>query len=114
MNRFLCLLIAIVVLGGCVTTSTLYNWNAYNNRSYGYLKNADEMSLDALLEVYELIVNNPTGTRNVPPPGVMADYGYFLIQKNEVDKGRELLQKEMATYPESRPFIERILKMLES
>ncbi len=114
MNRFICALFATLVLGGCVATPNLYNWNKYNDRSYSYLKNADEASVESLLEVYETIINNPSGTRNVPPPGVMADYGYFLIQKNEVEKGRTLLLKEMETYPESRPFVERILKMLES
>jgi hypothetical protein len=114
MNRFIITIFATFFLSGCVVTPTLYDWNKYNDRSYNYLKNADEMSMEGLLAVYELIINNPKGTRNVPPPGVMADYGFFLIQKNEVEKGRELLEKEMLTYPESRPFVERILNMLES
>lgn len=114
MNRYIITILAAVVLGGCVVTPSLYNWNKYNDRSYSFLKNADDASRDGLLAVYESIINNPTGTRNLPPPGVMADYGFFLIQMNEVEKGRILLQKEMATYPESRRFVERILKMLES
>lgn len=114
MNRHIFTTLLASVLIGCVATPNLYNWNKYNDRSYGYLKNADDTSIEGLLAVYESIINNPSGTRNVPPPGVMADYGFFLIQKNEVEKGRVLLEKEMATYPESRPFVERILKMLES
>ena len=47
------------------------------------------------------------------PPGVYADYGYILLQIGKTDEGKELLMKEVELYPESKIFIDRILKMLE-
>ena len=49
----------------------------------------------------------------MPPPGVCADYGYLLIKKGEVEKGKELLVKETILYPESKLFIDMILKRFE-
>jgi hypothetical protein len=47
------------------------------------------------------------------PPGVYADYGFILLQASKTDQGREMLEREVALYPESKQFIDRILKLIE-
>ena len=46
-------------------------------------------------------------------PGVYADYGFFLLQKGKMKEAKENLNKEIVLYPESKVFIDRILKMIE-
>ena len=46
-------------------------------------------------------------------PGVYADYGFVLLQANKTEEGKAMLLKEVALYPESKIFIDRILKIIE-
>jgi hypothetical protein len=91
----------------------LYSWYNYNATSYAYLKNADEASTQQLLETYQKIIEKQKGERASVPPGVHADYGFLLLKLNKTTEGKSMLAKEMEIYPESKVFIERILKMLE-
>lgn len=108
----------------------------YEDRFYdAYGKHQTPESLCAMLRVYEDMVQNPGGERGVVPPGICAEYGYLLLKPEtaaafaESASGRErriydrtdyaayfpeyglkLLQKEMELYPESRKFVEPLLK----
>lgn len=107
----------ILVLGfaatACSVTKPLYDWKGYDDAVYVYSKNHSDQSVENLIKVYTKLIRNSGGSRKVPPPGVCADYGYLLIQKGEIAKGKELLVKETILYPESKVFIDRILKRFE-
>ena len=105
-------LVAMLFLTSCAT-QTLYSWGNYDDTSYKYLKNSDEKSTQALMKTYQQLIEKQTGTRKTVPPGVYADYGFLLLQANKTAEGKEMLQKEIELYPESKVFIERILKMFE-
>lgn len=113
MIRNLIWLIFIVVLVGACAPKTLYTWDAYDHSTYSYVKNTDEKSLDTMMKVYEMIIKNPRGTRLVPPPGVCADYGYLLLKMSKNIEGKAMLEKEIKLYPESKVFVDKILKMIE-
>ena len=103
-------LVATFCFTSCAT-KTLYSWENYDNTSYNYLKNSDEKSTQALIKTYQKLIEKQTGTRQVVPPGVYADYGFILLQADKIEDGKKMLQKEIELYPESKVFIERILKM---
>ena len=113
MNRILLASLGVLLFMGCVPQQTLYSWNNYETTSYNYLKNSDEKSTQELIETYKKIIKKQTGIRKVVPPGVYADYGFLLLQSDMKVEGTAMLQKEIELYPESRIFIERILKILE-
>jgi len=113
MNRILLASLGVLLFMGCVPQQTLYSWNNYETTSYNYLKNSDEKSTQELIETYKKIIKKQTGIRKVVPPGVYADYGFLLLQSYMKVEGMAMLQKEIELYPESRIFIERILKILE-
>ncbi len=112
MRLFASLIMLTVVGSACTTQKPLYNYNGYDEAIYQYTKKSDEQSLDQLLKVYDELILK-TGSRQVPPPGLYADYGFLLIQKGEVEKGAELIKKEIALYPESSYFLGLILKRME-
>lgn len=83
------------------------------------------------------MVTHPKGTRNVPPPGICAEYGYLLLNPDTAElfakhanfsqrsifdssdyrqlfrqRGEEMMEKEMAFYPESTTFIAPLIKRL--
>ena len=108
-------IITVLCLASCKTqkTNTLYSWDNYSITSYNYLKNSDKKATQDLMKTYQSIINKQTGTRKTVPPGVYADYGFLLLQADKIEEGKEMLEKEIALYPESIMFITRILKMIE-
>lgn len=113
MKKTLLFISIIILVSSCTVQQPLYSWSKYEATSYNYLKNSDEKSTQALIENYKSIIEKQTGTRNVVPPGIYADYGYILLQTGKTEEGKALLMKEVELYPESKIFIDRILKMLE-
>ena len=97
----------------CGTTTALYDWKGYDDAIYAYVKSPDEKNVQNLIAVYEKMIQSPGGSRQVPPPGVYADYGFLMIRAGENAKALELLKMESTLYPESKPFIDRIIKRLE-
>ena len=112
MKKIISIFIVVILFGAC-SQKTLYSWDNYNSSSYSYLKNNDDKSISELKTTYENIINNQTGTRNAIPPGIYADYGFILLQMNQTEQGKKMLKNEIALYPESKVFIERILKLFE-
>ena len=87
--------------------------------------------------MYEDIVTYPGGSRNMPPPGICAEYGYMLLIPENAEifakyatsmqkrtfasteyatffpvKGKELMLKEIELYPESAKFIAPLIERL--
>jgi hypothetical protein len=113
MKKLIIVAAGALLMASCTVENQLYSWYQYDEASYNYLKNNDEKSRQELIENYQKIIKKQYGTRSVPPPGVYADYGFLLLQANNTDAGKSFLEKEIALYPESKIFIERILKILE-
>lgn len=113
MKIYLIALLMCILATSCSVQKPLYNWKGYDDAVYAYTKANNEKSVENLINIYERLIKKSGGTRQVPPPGIYADYGYLLIQKGQTAKGKELLIKETELYPESKPFVDRIIKRLE-
>ncbi|MFD0976281.1 DUF4810 domain-containing protein [Salinimicrobium gaetbulicola] len=113
MKKIILILTVAILAVSCTAPKQLYSWEKYEDASYNYIKKSDEESLTTLLENYKKIISEQTGTRKAVPPGIYADYGFILLQKGEVAQGKDMLAKEIELYPESKIFIERILKLTE-
>ncbi|MDD3323439.1 MAG: DUF4810 domain-containing protein [Paludibacter sp.] len=113
MKKTILITLSVILLTACSVQKPLYTWSNYANSSYNYLKNNDEKSTQELIKSYQAIIEKQKGTRGVVPPGIYADYGFILLQANKTAEGKAMLLKEIALYPESSVFIERILKMTE-
>lgn len=144
MKKVVLLIIAVVLLSSCGVTNSLYYWGgqtsdttAYESLAYNSYDKQTPKSLCALVCVYEKMVTNPGGTRQVPPPGICAEYGYMLLKPETAEtflnnatasqkrmfegtdysvifreRGEEMLKKEIEYYPESAKFIEPLIKKL--
>lgn len=113
MKNLLLLFSLIGLMSACVAPQQLYSWEDYDSSSYNYLKDSNEKSIKDIKETYKKIIAKQTGTRGVVPPGIYADYGFLLLQENKNDEAKEMFLKEISLYPESKVFMERILKMIE-
>ena len=113
MKKYIYIFIVAFAFYSCSAPKGLYSFDKYQQASYNYLKKADEKSINEIMVQYQKIISKQKGTRKVTPPGMFADYGFFLIQRGDLKKGKENLNKEILLYPESKIFIDRILKLIE-
>lgn len=143
MKHIVCLFTIICLASSC-GVSTLYYWGgtqngatAYENLAYKDYKTQTPEAMCKLICVYQDMVSNPKGIRNMPPPGICAEYGYLLLQPDTAnifaeyatssqrtyfdssdfteifpELGKELLQKEITYYPESSRFITPLIEKL--
>lgn len=141
MRNLIVLIAAGLMLSSCGTTS-LYYWGGTSNGATTYehlaYKSYDKQtpeSICRLLVAYEDMVKHPTGTRQMPPPGICAEYGYLLLQPETAEtfaryataaqrrafegtdynmlfrqRGEEMMKKEIELYPESAKFIAPLIK----
>lgn len=144
MKKVIFIVLTAVLLSSCGITNSLYYWGgqasgttAYENLAYNSYDKQTPKSLCELICVYEKMVSNPGGTRQVPPPGICAEYGYMLLNPETAEtfmnnatvsqkrlfegtdyslifreRGEEMLKKEIEYYPESAKFIEPLIKKL--
>lgn len=106
--------ICILMFYSCSTSEkALYSWYNYVDSSYQFNKKQDPKSTEALLKDYQKMEAKQKGTRQIVPPGIYAENGYMLVKSGKTEEGIALLKKEAELYPESKLFIERIIKQLE-
>ena len=135
-------LIAGLLLSSCGTAEILYNWGGeydgvteYERVAYRSSAKQSPESLCRMLVLYERLVSRPGGLRQVPPPGICAEYAWLLAQPETaatfaehassnqksslgfapsgfLDRSRELFELEMHYYPESITFIKPLAERL--
>ncbi|WP_297176095.1 DUF4810 domain-containing protein [uncultured Porphyromonas sp.] len=107
------MVLATVFLSSCGSTSKLYSWYNYEPVSYAVAKNPTPERIETLKKVYERLINEPKGSRKMPPPGICAEYGYLLYKQGQQERGLRLLEREIELYPESTFFIGNLIKQLK-
>lgn len=92
---------------------SLYSWYDYDDIVYDYSKSRSPEARQRLLTLYQKLLDRPRGSRRTVPPGICAEYGYLLVKQGELERGLDLLKKEIELYPESEIFVGRIIKQLK-
>lgn len=103
----------VLALASCGSTKTLYSWYDYEDVTYEYNKEPTDKKKEAMMKTLLKMSEKQKGTRGTVPPGFNAEYGYALYMGGKEEEGLELLKEEIRLYPESKTYIERIIKQLE-
>lgn len=112
MKKNILVITALLFLASCAPQK-MYYWGKYDQATYQHNKKQTEKTKADLLLVYQDIINKKDkGSRNEVPPGIYADYGYLLIQEGQIEKGKEMLENELALYPESKKIVAYILNKI--
>ena len=136
--------IIAICLTSCGISTSLYYWGGekkdatlYENLTY---KNYDKQTPETICKLicmYDDVVNNPGGSRKLPPPGICAEYGYILLTPGNAELfaehatssqkktfasteyatifpelGKQMMLKEVELYPESAKFISPLIDRL--
>lgn len=132
----------VVILSSCVASNTMYYWGKvslsdkitqYEKVTYNYYKSKSPKSICEMIETYHDIIVKCKDNEKMIPPGICAELGYILLnheneacfntyasksQKKKMEGviffeyGKELMEKEMSLYPESRHFLEPVIERL--
>ena len=119
--------------------STLQSVSVYESLAYQRADKENPKVICKIIEMYEDLLAHPGGLRQVPPPGICAEYAYMLLQPETMTlfynnatkaqkssfensaygsepaaKAVKLLEKEIELYPESSQFVTPLLNRLNN
>ncbi|MCM1520464.1 MAG: DUF4810 domain-containing protein [Lachnoclostridium sp.] len=106
--------VAALGLSSCSETRELYSWHKYEDASYQYNKKQTEKTEKKFVNEITKVIENQKGDRKSVPPGIYAEYGFYLYKTGQNDEALKMLNKEIETYPESQIFISRIISQINN
>lgn len=108
-GRVLAVTAVVGVLSACAQHKNMYSWQSYQPSVYAYLKDdgADHATQTLAMEKN---IETARATNAELPPGFRAHLGMLYLKLGNGDKGVEQLEGEKAAFPESKPFMDFLLR----
>ena len=107
----LVLALAGLVVGCAHPAGPLYQWDGYQDQLYQHFK-GDNQHTGEQLRVLEAQVQKARAGGAALPPGFRAHLGMLYLQMGRADEARQQLEAEKASFPESTPYMDFLLKRL--
>jgi hypothetical protein len=99
----------VLMAAGCATQHERYNWGDYDPSLYGYYK--DPAKLGELSASLAAVIDAAGTNQATVPPGIYAEYGYLQLQQGKNLAAVELFKQEESHWPESKVFMDRMIKV---
>ncbi len=110
----LALLLPLVLLTtACATQQGLYQWGSYEDQIYAMYSTPGKSSPDEQIAKLELDGEKARAASRTPPPGHYAHLGYLYFQAGKLDQAAASFETEKTLFPESRPYMDRLLNRLK-
>lgn len=95
------------LLAGCVTApAPLYHWGSYETELHRHFKGE---SPEAQVERLEAQLHTTASNGQMPPPGLHGTLGMLYARQGRTEQAIAALEREKALFPESAPYINRLL-----
>lgn len=101
----------LLLLAGCAAP-TLYSWGSYEAVVYATYAKPGAMPPERQIELLEQDYQKARSENKPVPPGFHAHLGYLYYQIGRLDEARREFETEKAWFPESVPFMDRLLASL--
>ncbi|XPV74921.1 MAG: DUF4810 domain-containing protein [Desulfovibrio sp.] len=98
-----------VLLTGCSGKKPMYYWGDYSNSYYDHVLNQSDDSLTAHVTCLEEIIEKSEQKGLNVPPGVYAEYGFYMLKTGQYTKAQTAFMQEKVLYPESTVLMDRML-----
>jgi hypothetical protein len=106
-------LAAAAALVGCAQPAKpLYHWDGYQRQVYEYLKR-DGSTPTEQLAVMQAQAEKARAAGASLPPGFRAHLGLLHLQLGRTDEARGMFEAEKAAFPESKAYMDFLLKSPE-
>ena len=109
LNKTLCLLMVLSLVGCATPKQSLYQWGNYENQVYALYNDPGKSPLEAQIEKLEADYQKARSTNKAVPPGFHAHLGYLYFQAGKGDQAVQSFQTEKALFPESAVYMDRVL-----
>jgi hypothetical protein len=104
---------ALLLATGCQTaTPPLYYWGSYEPLIYLSYVKPDKATPELQVAKLEEDVQRAAAKNQAVPPGLHAQLGYAYLQLGQDGNAAKEFEKERYLYPESAPFMDRMLGKL--
>lgn len=100
------------LIAGC-TTPVLYDYGHYSREQFRMRQDQGTAAATYMEELVRIIERSDTAG-NSPPPGIHAEYGYFLAKQGDRTKAKEHFEREVELYPEAHVYVGFLARELES
>jgi len=108
--RALGVVATLAVLPACVPP-TYYAWGGYDDALYAHYKSPQDRG-PFVEQLKTIILASQQAGRKVPP-GILAEYGFALLEEGQIDEAVGYFQREREAWPESRPFMDKMIRSAE-
>ena len=99
------LVIAIIVLSGCVNTHSLYYFGNYSAASYAYKRTP---TAETRAELKQSLLTIIIESEKRVPPGIYIELAIMEFEDDRPGRGNQYLASELALYPESATLVNRL------
>lgn len=109
--RYPTIALAALVMGGCVTTTPLYQWGGYEHKLYAGYK--DQTKIEELRVGLETHIAAMDKSGQKVAPGLHAELGTLYLQSGDSVKARGMYSRERDAWPESKGLMDAMIANLE-
>ena len=103
---------AVGMLVGCAAKPVpLYMWESFPHQQYDTLQRAGASPEEQMLAM-ERHMEKARGANQALPPGFRAHLGMLELNVGHADRARQLFEAEKSAFPESAPYMDRLLAKL--
>ncbi len=114
-SKILMVLGVFALITGCTTVSQGgYYWGDYSASYMELVKDPSPEMKERRRETLTDIINESKELELRVPPGIYAERGLLSIEQGDMAQGMADLSSEVETYPESKPFVERLVARFAS
>lgn len=105
---------SLLFFAGCVQRAPLlYQWDAFPKMQYASLLRPGVPSTEQIAPM-EAQAERARGKGAALPPGFRAHLGMLKLAVGDPDRARQLWLAEKEAFPESAPYMDQLLKRLDS
>ena len=103
-------------LAGCAQSGPppLYQWGSYESQLYAMYVTPDKTSVQDQVSRLEADYQRARAANQAVPPGFHAHLGFLYFQLGQADQALQSFRTEAALFPESRPYMERLMGRLKT
>lgn len=102
-------LVSLCILGGCASNP----WERYEDSLYESMRVPGPQVYEQHTDLLGEIVEYYGDRERKPPPGVLAEYGFYLARTGKADQAPRYFQAEKEAYPESAVFVTVLERSIE-
>jgi len=111
MRLLLAPLLLAFALAACAGPSSYYHWGSYNETLYAHYHAPQQR--EAWIEGLKTTILEAEQQNARMPPGIYAEYGYALFEEGDAQNAVVYFKKERDLWPESRFFMEKMIRNAE-